>query len=102
MNAAVLIAEARSAGLHLQLVANDRMKWSSNGPPPPLLLTRLKAAKAGVLAELRAEHAVINAMDAADRLYEFEERAAILEYCGGMTRAEAEAAAKKSLSHDSF
>ena len=101
MNAADLIAEAQAAGLQLHVLAADRLKWRCEGDPPPDLLDRIRAFKSEVLAALAIEQAANDDQAAADRLYEFEERAAIMEFGAGMSRNEAEAAAREELGYDS-
>jgi hypothetical protein len=83
---AALIAEATAAGVTLARINDDRLKWRSTGPPPPDLLARIGAAKSAVLAELGREEA-----EWWRELY--EERAAIREHDGDMSRADAEAGA---------
>ncbi|MEQ1782250.1 MAG: hypothetical protein ABMA14_12875 [Hyphomonadaceae bacterium] len=101
MIAADLISEATAAGLCLQAVGNDRLKCTSKGPPPPDLLARLRDRKVDLIAALRAEdhrgHRDLS-VDGARRWREaFEERAAIREHRGGLSRVEAEAAALNDL-----
>jgi hypothetical protein len=97
MNATTLIAEARAAGLILHLIGEDRLKCKGMHPIQPDLLKRLQEARADVIAALREEghrghrgHKVDEPQRWRDA---FEERAAIREHDGGLSRAEAEAAA---------
>lgn len=92
MSAAALIAEAQAAGVRLYVVDGGRLRWTCTGPPPPDLLARIAAAKADVLALLAAEEGEAVRWRAA-----FEERAAIMELDGGLSRAAAEAAAMLDL-----
>lgn len=86
MSATSLIAEAQAAGVHLSLLGRDRITWACETDPPPGLIDRIRAAKADVLAALQ--------VDEADHWRTFfEERAAIREYDGGLTRPDAEARA---------
>ena len=84
MTGAALVAEATAAGVTLARIGDGRLKWRSAVPPPPDLLARIVAAKAEVLAELVRKEAEWW------RDY-FEERAAIREHDGGMSRPDAEA-----------
>ena len=94
MIAADLISEATAAGLCLQAVGNDRLKCTSKGPPPPQLLARLRDRKADLIAALRAEDHRDHSIDDAQRWRDaYEEKAAIRQYDGGLSRVEAEAAA---------
>jgi hypothetical protein len=71
--------------------------------PPPEIQKSAPATVATIatVAGPRGEfHNLEAALDAADRLYEFEERAAILEFGAGMNRDEAEAAAREALGYD--
>jgi hypothetical protein len=113
MSAAALIAEAAAAGVRLSRVGDNRLKWTCTGPPPPDLLARIAAAKADVLAALASEEAPSPWFDPAGPLERdpahraevsaaiergrwrdlFEERAAIREHDGGLSRGAAEAGA---------
>jgi hypothetical protein len=61
--------------------------------PPPEIQKPTLTTVATVAGPRREFHNLEAALDAADRLYEFEERAAIMEFGAGMSRADAEAAA---------
>lgn len=87
MTGANLIAEARAAGLRLHPIGDGRLKWTCDAPPPPDLIAALKANKLAILAALSAPS------DAGGWRDYFEERAAIREYDGRMSRADAEAGA---------
>jgi hypothetical protein len=96
MNAIALIAEARAAGLSLNIGDGGRLKWTSAHPPPGDLLARLHENK-GVL--IQALEAIGHRGDRGHRVgdaerdrwrYLFEERAGIREFDGGLSRAEAE------------
>jgi hypothetical protein len=117
MSATALIAEARAAGVHLSLSGRDRITWACADNPPPDLLARIKAAKADVLAALASEEAPSPWFDPAGPLERdpahraevsaaiererwrdrFEERAAIREHDGGLSRTDAEAGALADL-----
>ncbi len=86
MSATSLIAEAQAAGVHLSLLGRDRITWACETDPPPGLIDRIRAAKGAVLAALEVE-------EAKHWRTFFEERAAIREYDGGLTRPDAEAGA---------
>lgn len=97
MTAAALITEARAAGVHLHLVGDNGVRWRCTGPPPPHLLARLRDQKADVIAALREEghrgHRT-HRVDEAQRWRDaYEEKAAIRQYDGGLSRVEAESAA---------
>jgi hypothetical protein len=97
MTTSALIAEARRVGLSLRLESDNKLKWTSSSPPPPELLARLRDHKADLIAALgNIEHRGHRGhrVDEANhwRIF-FEERAAIREYDGGLTRPDAEAGA---------
>ncbi len=58
MNAAAILARAKSAGVRLE-VAGDRLRLTAAAPPPPALLHEVAGAKAELLALLegRADEA---------------------------------------------
>lgn len=66
----------------------DRLRWSSREEPPVDVLEVLRQQKAAILDTLAQDQ---------DRRDGFEERAAIAEYGGGLTRSEAEALAAAEL-----
>lgn len=97
MSAAVLIAEAQAAGVRLYVVDGGGLKWTSATPPPADLLARLRENKPLLI---RALEAIDHRVDGdhrdgdAERWRDlFEERAAVREFDGGLSRADAEAAA---------
>ena len=113
MSAAVLLARARASGMALW-ADGAKLRWRAATPPPPdlgELLGLLRDHKPDVLRALHggwfgAECAVeappapaaADAPDASAVMHDaawwrdyFEERAAIREYDGGMSRADAEA-----------
>lgn len=90
MSGGALIAEAAAAGVTLVRIGDDRLRWTCAGPPPPDLLARIRAAKSEVLAALGTE-------DPQAWRDWFEERAAIREHDGGLSRDEAEAGALADL-----
>ena len=73
MSALALLAEATAAGLTLRAEAG-RLHWRANAPPAPDLLTGLRRHKTDLL----------------ELLTEVDERAAILEFDGGVLREQAE------------
>jgi hypothetical protein len=97
MTAAALIAEARAAGVQLHLVGDNGIRWRCSGPPPSHLLARLRDLKGDVIAALREEghkgHGTHWADEAQRWRDAYEEKAAIREHDGGLSRDEAEAAA---------
>lgn len=105
MSAAALIAEARAAGVFLSRTSEDRIAWACEAEPPPDLLARIAAQKSAVLVALRAaewfgpdsalEWAPTRtpADDGEPWRHHYEERAAIREHDGGLSRADAEAGA---------
>lgn len=76
MSALALLAEAQAAGLMLR-AEDGRVHWRADTPPVPDLLARLGQQKAALL----------------EILIDVEERAAILEFDGGVSREQAEAQA---------
>jgi len=83
---AALLAEAQAAGMSLSRIGEDHIAWKCQGDPPADLLNRIRAAKPALLAALQTE--------ATERWRdEFEERSALREHDGGLSRDEAEAAA---------
>jgi hypothetical protein len=101
MTAAALIAEARAAGVHLHLVGDNGIRWRCSGPPPSHLLARLRDLKGDVIAALREEglrgRGTHWADDAQRWRDAYEEKAAIREHDGGLSRVEAEAAALRDM-----
>lgn len=95
MSAALLIKDARAAGVALLLDEDGQsIAWRCSSDPPLGLLARLRDHKAEVIGALRAEGQSRRCNDEA-RLWRtlFEERAAIREYDGGLPRPDAEAGA---------
>ena len=89
MSGAALLARAADVGLSLRL-EGDRVRWRAARPPPPALLAELRANRDAIAVTLAAEE-VKRRRDA------LEERAAIMEFDGGMARRDAEAAARADL-----
>jgi hypothetical protein len=86
MSVAALLARADELGVRVHAVGGDlKARWSASAPPPADLLAALKANKPAILAALSAPS------DAGGWRDYFEERAAIREHDGGMSRADAEA-----------
>lgn len=93
MNPAMVITEARKAGIVLELSSNGRMMFKGPRAAVQTWLPALQAAKPALLAHLR--RAQRTEWDASDWKAHFDERAAIREYDGAMLRAEAEALASE-------
>ncbi len=97
MSATELIAEARAAGVRLYVVDGGGLKWTSATPPPADLLARLRENKPLLIRALEAIGHRVNRGHRdgdAERWRDlFEERAAVREFDGGLSRADAEAAA---------
>lgn len=105
MSADAIIARAQAASVALW-AEGDKLRWRAPVPPPPDLgevLSLLRAHKGVVLRALR-EAAVTAVTDVTLPAYErehdaawwreiYDERAAIREHDGGMSRADAEAGA---------
>jgi hypothetical protein len=115
VSAAAIIARAQAASVSLR-AEGDKLRWRAPAPPPPDLgqvLALLRAHKEEVLRALRGgwfgpdsvlDAAVTVVTDVTHPAYErephaawwrelYEERAAIREHDGGMSRADAEAGA---------
>ncbi len=89
MNAADALAAALTAGLDLRVYGHDLM-LNAPAQPPQAILDLLAQHKAGVIAILRAQ----NEDWPADEWRDFyDERAAIAEFDGGLSRQDAEALA---------
>ncbi len=82
-----LVREVESAGGHIA-AAGGRLKLSAPAPLPDGLVDELRAHKTELLALLSG--GVASAGGAVDGDEWFEERAAIIEHDGGLSRAEAE------------
>jgi 16S rRNA U1498 N3-methylase RsmE len=89
MNAADVLKTARAAGVHLEIDGDD-LALSAASAPPAAVLDALSLHKAEIVALLRPAE---DGWSAEDRQALFEERAAILEFDGGLLRTEAEAQA---------
>ena len=88
MNAAQVMTELTQLGIHIE-AHGDRLRYSPRSAVTPDLVQRMKAHKAELLTM---------ACDAADE--QFEERAAIMEYDGGLSRTDAERNARKLIFGD--
>jgi hypothetical protein len=88
MSAAAILARADECGVQVHAVGDElKARWSANAPPSRELIAALKANKAAIIATLAMK------CDADGWRDYFEERAAIREHDGGMSRADAEAGA---------
>ena len=88
MNAATALMQARAAGVQVGIDGED-LVLEATAPPPRGVLDLLERHKANLLALLRrrADWA------AEDWQVDFDERAAIAEFAGGLPRDQAEALA---------
>lgn len=89
MTVAVLVRLATDAGVILR-VKDDRLVLSSDTPPDEGLLHQLRSAKPAIVAYTRS----LACWDEEDWTAFYDERAGIMEFAGGLTRAEAEARAR--------
>jgi hypothetical protein len=89
MSAAQALSAARAVGIHLE-VDGDDLLLEASAPPPSAVLEILSQHKAEIVAALRPGRDGWSAEDW--RLF-FEERAAIAEFDGRLSRTEAEAQA---------
>ena len=87
MNAAQVLQAARAAGIQVKIDGADLLLRAS-APPPAAVLDLLSRHKAEVVALLRPGR---NGWSAEDWRAFFDERAGIVEFDGGLPRAEAEA-----------
>jgi len=89
VSASQALRAARDAGIHLE-VEGDDLLLEAPAPPPTAVLDALSRHKAEIV---RILHPAKDGWSAEDwRLY-FEERAAVAEFDGGLSRDEAEAQA---------
>ena len=89
MSAAQVLTAARAIGIHVEVDGNDLL-LEAVAPPPSALLEALSRHKAEIIGMLRPGADGWSTDDW--RLY-FEERAAVAEFNGGLTHADAEAQA---------
>src|SRR6516165_6942831 len=87
MSAAQALKAARAVGIHLE-VEGDDLLLEASAPPPTAILEVLSQHKAEIVAVLRPGR---DGWSAEDWRSFFEERAAITEFDGGLSRTEAEA-----------
>jgi hypothetical protein len=96
MSALKALDAARAAGIEVQLDGKD-LVWSAATDPAPALIDMLRRHKRSIVSimqdRLLALRQPIQPWDPVDWRAFFEERAAIAEFDGGTTRAEAEARA---------
>jgi hypothetical protein len=86
MSVATALNMARAAGIRVR-VCGDRLDLEAPAPPPSAVLDLLSLHKADILRLLRPAN---DAWSAEDWQVFFDEHAAILEFDGGLPRAEAE------------
>ena len=89
MSAAEALKAARAVGIHLE-VEGDDLLLEASAPPPSAILELLAQHKAEIVAVLRPGR---DGWSAEDWQVFFDERAGIIEFDGGLPRAEAEAQA---------
>lgn len=89
MSAAEALKAARAAGIQLDTDGDD-LVLEASAPPPPDVIGLLSRHKAGIVALLRPGR---DGWSAEDWQVFFDERAGIVEFDGGLPRAEAEAQA---------
>ena len=86
MSAAQVLTEARAIGIHVEVDGNDLL-LEAVAPPPSALLEALSRHKAEIIAMLQPG---ADGWSIDDWRFYFEERAAVAEFNGGLTRADAE------------
>ena len=91
MNAVEALTAAHVAGIQLGVDGED-LVWSASAPPPTAVIDLLVSHKAEVVALLRPSP---DGWSAEDWQVFFDERAGIVEFDGGLPRADAEAQAFK-------
>src|SRR5215831_13643480 len=89
MSAAQALKAARAVGIHLE-VDGDDLVLEASAPPPSAIVEVLSQHKAEIVAVLRPGR---DGWSAEDWQVFFDERAGIIEFDGGLPRAEAEAQA---------
>ena len=89
MNAAEALRQARAAGIQVR-IDGEALAMEASAPPPPELLELLVRYKTDILKLLRFGNGRWSSEDWQDF---FEERAAVAEHCGRMTRQAAEMSA---------
>jgi hypothetical protein len=89
MSAVEALNAARAAGVQIEVDGND-LVLEASAPPPPAVIELLASQKAEVVALLRHGH---DGWSSEDWKTFFDERAGIVEFDGGLPRAEAEAQA---------
>jgi len=92
MTAAAIVRSAVTAGIRIR-IDGDNLVLSAKTKPDAEIVRDLSSAKAEVIAYLRA--LALWAEDDWNALY--DERAGIMEFDGGLPRAEAEAHAEKEV-----
>ena len=85
MSATAVLKEARAAGIRVAVDGRD-LVLEAAAPPPEAILVALREHKAEIVRLLAGEEG----WTAEDWRAYFEERAAVREYDGGRSRAEAE------------
>jgi len=89
MSVAKVLEMAQIAGISI-IVDGTTLLLQADATPPGSILDAIKMNKAGIIAFLSSEKRIWSHSDWLDY---FEERAAIAEYDGGLSRAEAESMA---------
>jgi len=90
---AQVIEAARALGVQM-CVQNGRLDLTAPAEPPADLLQELVMHKAEIIAFLRQPKST---WDEPDRQADYDERAAIMEFDGGLNRAEAEKLARSAM-----
>ena len=89
MSAVEALTQARAAGIHLGIDGDD-LVLNASAPPPSEVLEILARHKADIVTLLELDS---DAWSGEDWWDYFEERAAVAEHCGRMTRQAAQASA---------
>lgn len=93
MTAARALEAAAQAGIAIEVDGGDLI-LTAPAPPAPDLLELLRSHKTAIVSLLRGNHA----WSAEDWQALYDERAAIMEFDGGLPRSEAEARAAEEVS----
>jgi hypothetical protein len=90
MNAANLILNLQHSGVHLSATAGRLIVNAPAGFITPVICAELTAHKPELLRLLATNEPDADGWTLADVMYDWSERAAVLEYDGGLSRADAE------------